>query len=85
MKVKKLIELLKTFDPNAEVIVQKDSDGNGYSPLEGADHDAVYIAESGWDGAVYSTDWTADDACMEENEWKKILKRKRCVILFPVN
>lgn len=85
MKVKKLIELLRTFDPNAEVIMQQDSEGNGYSPLSGADHDAVYLAENTWSGDVYSTEWSADDVCMEEAEWKNILKKKRCVVLFPVN
>lgn len=85
MKVKELIEILKDCDPNAQVVMQKDAEGNGYSPLAGADHEAVYIAESTWSGMVYSTEWTADDACMDENEWKKILKRKRCIVLFPVN
>lgn len=33
MKVKELIELLQKEDPEREVILQKDSEGNGYSPL----------------------------------------------------
>lgn len=85
MKVKELIMILSEFDQNAEVILQKDAEGNGYSPLAGADHDAVYVPESTWSGSVYSTSWTADDACMEESEWKKILRKKRCVVLNPVN
>lgn len=35
MKVKKLIELLQKVDPNREVIVASDAEGNGYSPLSG--------------------------------------------------
>lgn len=85
MKVKELMKLLSSFDPGAEIILQKDSEGNGYSPLSGADHDAVYVADNTWSGDVYDTKWTADDACMEESEWKKLMKRKRCVVLFPVN
>lgn len=85
MKVKALIKLLAGFDQNAEVILQKDSEGNGYSPLSGADHDAVYTPESSWSGSVFSTEWSAEDACMDESEWKKMQKRKRCVVLFPVN
>lgn len=85
MKVKQLIELLSTFDPDSAVIVQKDAEGNGYSPLEGADNEAVYVAESTWAGTAYSTNETADDACMDEGEWKKLMKKKRCVVLFPVN
>lgn len=85
MKVKDLIAVLTEFDQSAEVILQKDAEGNGYSPLEGADHEAVYIPDSTWSGTVYNTNWTAEDADMEEPEWKKFLKRKRCVVLFPVN
>lgn len=85
MKVKVLIKLLAEFDQNAEVILQKDSEGNGYSPLSGADHEAVYISDTTWSGDVFSTEWTAEDACMDEKEWKAMMKRKRCVILFPVN
>jgi hypothetical protein len=85
VKVKQLIKLLSSFDPNADVILQKDSEGNGYSPLSGADHDAVYVADETWSGSVYSTSWTAGDACMDEDEWARLMKRKRCVVLFPVN
>lgn len=85
MKVKKLIEELSKMDPTSEVILQKDSEGNGYSPLAGIDLNAVYVPDSTYYGDVYSTEWTAQEACMNESEWKKILNRKRCVILFPTN
>jgi hypothetical protein len=85
MKVKELIELLASFDPSAEVILQKDAEGNGYSPLSGAAHDAVYVADSTWSGLAYSTTWTATDACMTEDEWRKLMEKERCVILYPVN
>lgn len=87
MNVKELIEILSEFDPDAEVILQKDSEGNGYSPLSGADHDAVYVADanSTWSGTVYDTRWSAYDADMDEDEWEKLLKQKRCVVLVPVN
>jgi len=37
MRVYELIDLLKNFDPNALVIMQRDSEGNGYAPLNGAE------------------------------------------------
>ncbi len=40
MKVKQLIKILSEFDQNADVILQKDPEGNGFSHLEGADHRA---------------------------------------------
>lgn len=85
MKVKDLINALSSIDPDVEVILQKDAEGNGYSPLRGADSEAVYIADSTWSGEVFSTDWSADDACMNEEEWNEIKAKSRCVVLYPVN
>lgn len=85
MKVRELMELLAGFNPESEVILQADAEGNGYSPLAAVDHDAIYVPQNSWAGDVYSTEWTADDACMEEREWRQLLKRKRCVVLAPVN
>ena len=82
MKVKKLIEELSKLDPEAEVILQKDSEGNGYKSLYGVDGNAVTIREDG-EYSVYDADWTADEADMDEKDWNKILKKKRSVILFP--
>lgn len=86
MKVKLLIEELKTMNPESEVIIQKDSEGNGFSPLKGTDHEAVYVADSTWSGEVYDINWTAEDADMNEDEWEDILSQQpRCVVLYPVN
>jgi hypothetical protein len=85
MKVKELIAELQTMDPEAELIVQKDAEGNGYSPLAGADHEAIYIAETTWYGEVYSTEYSAEDMDMDEDEWQEILAKPRCVVLYPVN
>lgn len=85
MKVKELIEALAGADPEAEVILQKDAEGNGYSPLDAVDHDAVYVPESTWSGEVFSMHWTAEDACMDKEEWAEITSKPRCVVLAPVN
>lgn len=85
MKVSELLEQLKDLDPDMEVIMQKDAEGNGYSPLAGADPDAVYIEESTWSGEVYDATWSADEACMDEDEWEEILARPRALILHPIN
>lgn len=57
MKVKDLMKILAACDPKSEVILQKDGEGNGYSPLAGADPDAIYVSDSTWSGDVYSADW----------------------------
>lgn len=85
MKVKELIEVLSSLNQESEVILQKDAEGNGFSPLRGADGDAVYIPDSTWSGDVYSLDWSAEDACMGKEEWKQIKKMPRCVVLYPIN
>ncbi len=85
MKVKELIRLLERENPESEVIIQKDAEGNGYSPLSEVDGNAVYIPESTWSGNVYSLEWSADDACMTDEEWAEINKKLHCVVLAPVN
>jgi hypothetical protein len=85
MKVRELMDSLAELDENAEVILQKDAEGNGYSPLYAVDGDAVYLSNSTWSGDVYSTNWTADDADMDDEEWDEILKNPRCVVLAPIN
>lgn len=88
MKLKKLKEYLNNlgseFD-NCEVILQKDGEGNGYSPLSVVDENAVYVAETTWCGTVYDKSWSAVDSGMEEDEWKKLLAKKPCIVLAPVN
>lgn len=69
-----------------EIILQKDSEGNGYSPCYGADSDAVYIPETTFSGQVYSLDSSHEDNCMDGDEWETIkLTRPKCLVLYPTN
>jgi len=86
MKVKDLIKQLSEMDPELDVIMQKDAEGNGYSPCAGADNDAIYVAETTWSGEVWTPSWSAEDADMEEDEWDEFKqKHPRCVVLYPIN
>ena len=85
MNVKELKEQIANLPDDMEVVLQKDAEGNGYSPLSGADPDAVYIPDSTWSGDVFSLVWTADDACMTDDEWNAIKSKPRALILYPVN
>jgi hypothetical protein len=85
MTVKELKEAIANLPDEMEVVLQKDSEGNGYSPLAGTNPEAVYIAETTWYGDVYSMDWTSDDACMSDEEWEDIKSKPRTLILYPVN
>ena len=86
MIVKELITLLQTMPEDSIVILQKDSEGNGYSPLASVDAETIYAAETTWYGEVYSTRWTAEDTGMDEKEWEEFKeKTPNCVVLAPVN
>ena len=87
MTVAELIEELKTLPPEAEVIMQRDAEGNGYSPLYAVDGNAIYTADSTWSGEVVSTEWSASDACYEsEEEWEQFkASNPRCCVLAPTN
>ena len=62
-----------------------DSEGNQFNPLSDVNPDNVYIAEGGWCGEIYSTDWSADDADMDEDEWEQIKKNQpRVLVLWPI-
>ncbi len=45
MTVRELIGLLKQFDPQAEVIMQKDEEGNGYRGVHGAGEDEAAVID----------------------------------------
>lgn len=87
MKVKDLKEDLKGLPDDMEVILQKDAEGNGYSPLAGTDSNCIYVPETTWYGAVYSLDWGYEDVLMENDEWDELKndKDKQALILYPIN
>lgn len=85
MTVKELKEAIADLPDDMEVILQKDAEGNGYSPLYRASSNAVYIPETTWYGEVWWADWSADDACMSDEEWEEVKLKPRALILRPVN
>ena len=72
MKVKQLIELLKHFDGNLQVILAKDGEGNGYSPAYSVDV-CGYAAENSWSGEICNEDEIKD------------LGFKKAILIGPVN
>jgi hypothetical protein len=85
MKVKELKEAIEDLPDDMLVVLQRDSEGNGYSPLSGADPGGIYVAENTYSGEMYSDDWTADDCCLEDDEWDALKKGDRTLVLHPVN
>ncbi len=69
MKVKELIEILQKCNPELDVVLQKDSEGNGYDKMHSWEADLMYR-----DGEVYDKEY-----CDEYD----IPLRPNCVVLAP--
>lgn len=69
--VGELQDFLAAHPRDRKVIIQKDAEGNGYSPMAGAD-DGMYAAETTWSGEVYRDGEVPDGT-------------ERVVVLWPVN
>jgi hypothetical protein len=72
MKVKELIKLLKKEDPERLVVLSKDAEGNGFSPLDELETRG-YIAECTWCGETVDEDRYIGEDC------------EPCLILWPIN
>lgn len=69
MKVRDLIKELEKVNPDLDVVLSKDSEGNCYSPIAHADV-GQYEPESTWSG-----EWNQECSASDINS----------VCLFPVN
>lgn len=85
MNIKDLKEIIESLPDDMEIIIQKDSEGNGYSPLWTTDSECVYIEENNWSGEVYSLSCTAEDHDMEDEEWETLKEMQKCLVLVPTN
>lgn len=87
MTVAELMEALQKMPPDAEVIMQKDSEGNGYSPLSSMYQDAIYSPNSTWSGNIYDANWSYEDADFDSlDSWEEYKRsHPRCCLLIPVN
>lgn len=87
MNVKDLKEAIENLPDDMEVIIQKDSEGNDYSPLSKVNSDAIYIPETTWFGEVFFLNETDEDEDneMDESELEELKNHKRSLILIPVN
>lgn len=82
MNVKELLDELGKWPEEAEVVLQKDAEGNDYSPLVGAEGNVLYVAESSWSGNCVhiddEPDYINEDGSLEPD-------MSRVVVLWPVN
>ena len=86
MKVKELKQLLDTFNEDDEVVLSKDSEGNGFSPLSGTSQQ-VYVPETTWYGSIYEKEITEEmrkEGYSEEDTYQGN-DGINAVVLWPIN
>ncbi len=86
MKAHELARMLLE-GPDVEILLQEDPEGNGYRSARGVDFEAVMF-EQDYEiqvYKVYNLDWTADECCLDEEEWDKLKSDPdaRVGIIFP--
>ena len=84
MTVAELVKMLKAFEPDRVVVLQKDAEGNGYSPLIEA-YPGMYRAETTWYGDVGLE--ALDDGLRERGFTEEDVMHdgERALVLVPVN
>lgn len=83
MKVKKLIKLLLKENPEAFVVMSKDSEGNSFSPLASL-HSCGYRADSTWSGEIGLLELTEKDIKNGYTE-EDIIDGEPAVCFWPTN
>lgn len=81
MKVKELIEILKEFDPEKEIIIGKDSEGNSFSPLDEQIYAGLYCPDSTWSGEFYEDSTIGDEEYFQPDKDNSI----EVICLYPIN
>lgn len=87
-----LADYLATQPRDRKVVIAKDAEGNGFSPLADAG-ESVYEADSTWSGQVYPTpedvaEWVASGAWSEAeaaDRYEPGEDAERVIVLGPVN
>lgn len=83
MTVKQLIEELNGHDPERIVVMSRDAEGNGYSPLAESTTGA-YAPETTWYGEVGLEKLTQENIADGYGE-EDVVDGQPCLVLWPVN
>lgn len=89
MKVSDLRDLLADLDGDLLVVLSKDAEGNGFSPLDSHGFER-YLAETGWSGILLDdeegeTDEVDGDGNPWEDEDGNAVTAVSCLVLWPTN
>ena len=86
MNVKMLKELLQNFNDNDLIVLSKDEEGNGFSPLADAE-EVIYVPNSTWSGDIYYKKLTPElekEGYSEEDVYFGD-DAIEAVVLYPIN
>ena len=85
MKVKDLIKQLQEEDPELEIFISSDPEGNDIREIpESCLGEVSIYQKDGIDIQTWPMDWSADDACEDEEEWERMKKTyPKGIILYP--
>lgn len=81
--VRDLINALSRFNQDRVIILAKDPEGNGYSPLAGID-EGLYVPTSTWAGDMYYWD-SGDHETMQLYDEILASGGQKALVLGPVN
>lgn len=83
MKIKQLIKKLSTLDPNLEIILASDAEGNSYHELDGIDYKHCGYKKEDYEIRIglLSLDKDAVEAGYSEED--VLTGAKPCVIFYP--
>lgn len=86
MTVGELKKTLENLPDDMPVILQRDPEGNGYSPLYQADPECIGQIEKWQVENVTSLDAGVEDVCMTEDEWMEAKRTwTRIIVLVPAS
>lgn len=80
--VRELIDSLLLEDPDRLVVLSRDSEGNGYSPLS-TYHTGAYAAENSWSGEVGLEKLTPSDVEDGHGPEDVVEDGEPCLVLVP--
>lgn len=86
MKVKELILLLQQENPEDEVLLSQDMEGNNFRTINnGCIGNAIFEKDEETENCeIWDTNWTADEAEEYEENWNEMLKEMpRCIVIYP--
>ena len=87
MKAKELIQKLSHCDPDDIVIMSRDGEGNGFSPLSDVETNNVYIADSTWSGEIKLKELTPElkKQGYDVEDTDESGQGVPCTVLWPTN